>query len=107
MGRSIDDVIAAMPKQQQKAVQARYDTLYAEELTLRNLRKAQELTQKDMAVRLHKRQDEISKLENRSDLLLSTLRGYVEKMGGRLDLVVSFPDQKPVSLIGYTTDDDR
>jgi hypothetical protein len=42
----------------------------------------------------------VSRLEQRSDLLISTLRGYVEAMGGKLSLVAEFPDQEPVILAG-------
>jgi hypothetical protein len=45
-------------------------------------------------------QDSVSRLEQRSDLLISTLRGYVEALGGRLSLVAEFPNQKPVVLTG-------
>ena len=40
----------------------------------------------------------IAQMEKRTDLLLSTLRHYVDAIGGRLDLVVQFPDQNPVIL---------
>ena len=42
----------------------------------------------------------MSRLEQRSDLLISTLRGYVEAMGGRLSLIAEFPNQDPVVLAG-------
>ena len=42
----------------------------------------------------------IAKLEKRTDLLLSTLRRYVEAMGGKLNLFVEFPDRPPVLLDG-------
>ncbi len=45
-------------------------------------------------------QDSVSRLEQRSDLLISTLRGYVEAMGGRLSLIAEFPNQDPVVLAG-------
>jgi hypothetical protein len=38
----------------------------------------------------------ISRLEKRSDMLLSTLRRYVEAMGGKLELVAKFP--RPATL---------
>ena len=38
-------------------------------------------------------QDTISRIEGRSDMLLSTLRRYVEAMGGKLELVAEFPDR--------------
>lgn len=44
--------------------------------------------------------DSVSRLEQRSDLLISTLRGYVEAMGGRLSLIAEFPNQDPVVLAG-------
>lgn len=67
-------------------------------MTLQALRKARELTQERMAELLGVGQDSISQLENRTDMLLSTLRSYVEAMGGSLDLIVRFPDRPPVSL---------
>ncbi len=45
-------------------------------------------------------QDGISRLEKRSDLLISTLRGYVEAMGGKLRLVAEFPNRPPIMLSG-------
>ena len=51
-------------------------------------------------------QDGVSRLEKRSDLLLSTLRNYVEAMGGNLRLVAEFPDQPPVLLTGFSDIDD-
>ena len=43
-------------------------------------------------------QDTISRLEKRSDMLLSTLRHYVESMGGKLELVAQFPNRPPVVI---------
>jgi hypothetical protein len=43
-------------------------------------------------------QDTISRLEKRSDMLLSTLRHYVESMGGELNLVAQFPNRPPVVI---------
>jgi hypothetical protein len=43
-------------------------------------------------------QDTISRLEKRSDMLLSTLRRYVEAMGGKLELVAQFPDRPPMVI---------
>ena len=48
-------------------------------------------------------QDSVSRLEQRSDLLISTLRGYVEALGGRLSLVAEFPDKDHVVLSGLTS----
>jgi hypothetical protein len=51
-----------------------------------------------MAELLHMRQESVSRLEKRSDLLLSTLRNYVRAMGGDLKLIDQFPDRPPVQL---------
>lgn len=88
-----------------KKVKARTAHLIAEEMTLQELRRARKLTQVRMAKELGITQDGISKLEKRSDLLLSTLRKTVEAMGGRLSLVVEFPDREPVVLSGIVADE--
>ena len=85
-----------------KKVEARAAQLIAEEMTLQELRHARKLTQVRMAETLGISQDGISKLEKRSDLLLSTLRKTVEAMGGSLSLVAQFPDRDPVVLSGIS-----
>ncbi|MGD1098062.1 MAG: helix-turn-helix domain-containing protein [Bryobacteraceae bacterium] len=88
-----------------KKVEARTAQLVAEEMTLQELRRARKLTQVRMAKELGISQDGISKLEKRSDLLLSTLRKTVEAMGGSLSLVAEFPDRDPVVLSGIAEDE--
>ncbi len=70
-------------------------------MTLRELRTARRLIQVRMAKTLGITQDSVSRLERRSDLLLSTLRKAVEAMGGDLSLVARFPDRPPVLLAGF------
>ena len=72
-----------------------------EYMALQDLRKAMDLTQKDMAKELNISQDGVSRLERRSDMLLSTLRKYIEGMGGQLNLVAQFPDRPPVEISGF------
>src|SRR5579864_4667634 len=69
-------------------------------MTLRQVRQACKLTQEKVAKSLRIGQEGVSKLEKRSDLLISTLRDYVKAMGGQLSLVVRFPDREPVILSG-------
>jgi transcriptional regulator with XRE-family HTH domain len=88
-----------------KKVETRAAQLVAEEMTLQELRLARKLTQVRMAKELGISQDGISKLEKRSDLLLSTLRKTVEAMGGSLSLVAEFPDRDPVVLSGIAEDE--
>ena len=98
MSKSLAEMIQILPSEQQAAVDARFQELVAEELSLRDLRKARALTQERMAELLHMRQESVSRLEKRSDLLLSTLRNYIRAMGGELKLIVQFPDRPPVQL---------
>jgi len=83
-------------------IDARAKQMVAEELTLRDLRKACDLTQEQIGSVLKISQDQVSKLEKRSDMLLSTLGSYVKAMGGELSLVVQFPDRPPVVLSSLT-----
>lgn len=98
--KNLDRIRSTMPTARRKRIQARARAILAQERSLRELRQAHELTQKRMAELLGVGQDSVSRLEQRSDLLLSTLRGYVEALGGSLSLVAEFPDQEPVVLKG-------
>jgi DNA-binding XRE family transcriptional regulator len=103
MARTLSEVIADLPRDQQQDIAARAAQLIEDEMTLRDLRKAHELTQDRIAETLRISQDGVSRIEKRSDFLLSTLRSYVEAMGGKLRLVVEFPNRKPVAISGLDT----
>lgn len=94
MAKRLDEVMAALPASRQQRVKARAMEL----ATLKDLRLAAQQTQEALAANLGVRQDTISRLEKRSDMLLSTLRQYVEGMGGRLELVAQFPNRPPVII---------
>ena len=100
MPTNVDNIIAELSPAQRKKVEARAAQLIAEEMTLRELRHARKLTQVRVAKTLGITQDSVSRLEKRSDLLLSTLRKTVQAMGGKLSLVAEFPDREPVVLLG-------
>lgn len=89
--------------ERERKITARTATIVTEERSLQELRRAHKLTQMKMAEVLGIGQDSVSRLEQRSDLLISTLRGYVEAMGGKLSLVAEFPDQEPVVLTGLAS----
>jgi transcriptional regulator with XRE-family HTH domain len=107
MPRNVDDIINELSPARRKKVEARAAQLIAEEMTLQQLRHARKLTQQKIAKSLHIGQEGVSKLEQRSDLLISTLRDYVEAMGGNLSLVAEFPDREPVVLSGITENDPK
>ena len=104
---SLDEMIAGLDPERRRQIEERAQELIAEEMTLRELRKARQLTQVSVARELGVSQDAVSRLERRSDLLLSTLRRTVEAMGGTLSLVARFPDRPPVELAGITEHDAR
>ena len=78
--------------------------LIAEEMTLRELRRARKLSQQRVAKELGIGQEGVSKIEKRADLMISTLRKTVEALGGSLALVAQFPDSEPVILSGIAED---
>jgi transcriptional regulator with XRE-family HTH domain len=102
---NLERIRKKLSSSRRRKVEARAAQLIAEEMTLQELRRARKLTQVRMAKELGISQDGISKLEQRSDLLLSTLRRTVEAMGGSLSLVAEFPDRDPVVLSGIAEDE--
>jgi DNA-binding XRE family transcriptional regulator len=96
----VSDIIAKLPAARRARVEAEGERLLAEAMTLRELRKAHKLTQTKLARKLRTSQNQISRIEKHSDLLLSTLRGYVEGMGGKIDIVAQFPNRPPVMIAG-------
>ena len=101
MAKTLKDKMKTLGRERQKKIGARAKHLIAEELSLRALREAHQLTQERMAACLGIGQDGISRLEKRTDLLISTLRSYVEAMGGQLHFVAEFPNRPPVVLSGF------
>lgn len=95
-----------LPAVRRQKVEDRAQALIAEEMSLRDLRKALSQTQVSVAEKLGINQENVSRLEQRSDLLLSTL-SYVEAMGGKLSLIAQFPDRPPVALTGIAALDEK
>ena len=62
------------------------------EMPLHELRRALELTQRDLARLLNVNQPAISKIEQRSDVYISSLRSYIEAAGGKLKIIAEFPE---------------
>jgi len=73
---------------------------------LGELRRARQLTQETLAESLDMSQSEVSKVERRSDLYVSTLRRYIEAMGGELQIIARFPDGD-VEVVQLAPDTDR
>jgi transcriptional regulator with XRE-family HTH domain len=105
MAVNANDKIRKLSPARRRKVESRASELVAEEMTLRELRTARKLTQVRLARILGITQDSVSRLEKRSDFLLSTLRKTVEAMGGNLSLVAEFPDRPPIVLAGISDND--
>ena len=74
------------------------EEISARQSTLAQVRRARKLTQKVIGMNLDMDQSAVSRLEHRSDVLLSTLRSFIQATGGDLHLIVTYPDSSPVSL---------
>lgn len=98
MGRSLDEVIASLPRDQQERIEARYDELRQEVEGLRELRQIAGKAQEEVASALNIRQPSVSKIEKQADMYLSTLRSYVEAIGGKLELTVKLPARPALRL---------
>ena len=99
MSKTVDKIIVKMPKKkinELKNVQRNYfRKTWGCRLCLK-------LTQKNLAKKLSIGQEGVSRLEQRSDLMLSTLRNHVEAMGGKLRIAAEFPNHNPVNLSGFS-----
>jgi len=105
MSVNVNQIIRKLSPAERKKVENRAAEVIAEEMSLRDLRKARKLTQARVAKTLGITQDSVSRLEKRSDLLISTLRKTVKAMGGDVRIVAEFPDRAPVVLSELSEDD--
>jgi DNA-binding XRE family transcriptional regulator len=105
MARNVNELIEALPTTRRRKIEKRASELIREEMTLQQLRRARAMTQVKMARRLGVAQKQISEIEKRTDMHISTLRRSVEALGGKLSLVAEFPDMQPVVLSGISAPD--
>ena len=103
---TLREELESLPDDRRKRIEKAANALITDEMTLRDLRKARNQTQARVAERLGINQENVSRIEQRSDLLISTLSGYVEAMGGKLNLVAEFPDRPPITLAGIAALDE-
>jgi len=98
---TLQDKLKALPAARRNKIVARTQELIREEMTMRELRKARNITQVKLAKELNVKQEQISRIEKRSDLLISTLRRQVEALGGELTILASFPKGATVKIVGF------
>jgi len=91
--RKFRELIQAMPLERQQKIAKRVRQSLAS-MPLDEVRKARQMTQVKLAEILGVNQGEISKIEHRTDIYISTLAGYVEALGGKLEIRAVFPDRE-------------
>ena len=100
MARKFQELLDEMPPERRARSDAAVKKLLAE-FHLDELRRAMRMSQQTLAKRLKTDQAQISRLEQRADLLVSTLRRYVEALGGELQIVATFPTGSSVTIKNF------
>jgi transcriptional regulator with XRE-family HTH domain len=91
MAKSFKTLKEKMSPEAQERARRKAERLM-EEMPLNELRAARKLTQEKLAENLHVKQAAVSKLERRTDMYVSTLREFINAMGGELEITARFPD---------------
>jgi hypothetical protein len=98
MPRNVKDILAKLPEARRKAIMDAADVMYAEEMTLAELRQVCLGPQAELAKKLGIQQAALSRLERRKDMHISKLKKLIAGMGGTLHIVAKFPDRPPVRV---------
>ena len=91
MAKKWRDLYGAIPSERRARIEANVAQDMAE-MPLAEVRRARELTQQQIARNLEVNQAWVSKVERQMDMYVSTLRSYIEAMGGELDIIARFHD---------------
>ena len=94
MSRKFNELRSNMSSGSTGANELEFRRLVMESMPLQKLRSTRKITQTSLAKVLKVSQSEVSKIENRADVYVSTLSNYVEAMGGQLEIRAVFPDIK-------------
>lgn len=103
MARKFSELEAKMSPKSRTRSTALYKKL-VNEMPLQELRQAKAMSQVRLAESLNVNQAAISKMERRTDMYISTLRSYIQAMGGELEIVARFPEG--IVKISNFADDD-
>jgi DNA-binding transcriptional regulator YiaG len=100
MAKSFQELRSKMSPSGSAASVAEYARL-TKELSLQELRKARQLTQTSIAAELEIAQGDVSKLERRTDMYISTLANYLHAVGAELEIRAVFPDGHAVKITQF------
>lgn len=91
MRKSFKQLREKMPEKARQAAHTKTMQLL-HEMPLQELRQARHLSQERLAEILATKQANVSRIERRTDMYISTLRTYIEAMGGHLEIIARFPE---------------
>lgn len=103
MGSTIQKLLNDLPKDRREKIKAKADSYIREYESLSGLRKDLGITQEEIAQIQGVKQVNISNLEKRNDMLISTLDKYIAALGGKLEIHVRFPGASVASIKGLMT----
>lgn len=98
MAKTFEQFLRTLPSEEQTAIAQETERLILEEMTLQELRQARHRSQEVVGEILHINQAAVSKIERRADMYVSTLRSFIQAMGGDLEIIARFPDRPPVRI---------
>ncbi len=98
MARTLQDILDALPDDERADIDRRFGELVNEVESLKELRRLSAMSQAKIAETLKISQPAVSKIEKQTDMYISTLRGYVEAIGGELDVIIRLPNRDPVKV---------
>ncbi len=101
MTKKLEDIIASLPPERQEVIQQEAQRLIDEEMTLQQLRQASALSQKKLSQTLKVNQAQVSKIEHKTDMYISTLRSFIKAMGGELEIIAHLPNHQPVRITQF------
>ena len=91
MAKSFKNLKKNMSPSAQKKADKKTEKLLSE-MCLQELRQARQMSQVKLAEELHTKQANISQIERRTDMYISTLRDFIHAIGGELDILAKFPE---------------
>jgi len=99
--KTLDDYMNELPPERRQKIEQEAAILIEQEHNLQELRKARHFSQQVVADNLNVKQAEVSKIERRTDMYVSTLRSFIEAMGGNLEIIARFKDGPPVRITQF------
>jgi len=99
LSKRMQKIWESFSEEEKKAIDARYNILREEYMTLQEIRKNRHITQEDMAKLMGIAQENVSRTERRQDIRLSTLRDYVDALGGHIQINAIFPDNEVIPIL--------